>query len=176
MISGGGWGVTGRKVQVISPTGNVSCRIPDLPGGRGTHSMNNNTICGGQYTEGSRRRRRQASDSPYVTCLKLTPSGWSRSHTLRHARAAHSSWQVEDGIILLGGWGSRNTSEIAKTDGTTEESFNLKYDTGYVLRNFMCICSIKILMFNNTYRVIKRIGPVLTNVYCTLIFHNIIIN
>ena len=27
-----------------------------------------------------------------------------------------------------------------------------------------------------TYRVIKRIGPVLTNVYCTLIFHNIIID
>ena len=26
------------------------------------------------------------------------------------------------------------------------------------------------------YRVIKKIGPVLTNVYCTLIFHNIIID
>ena len=139
MISGGGDGVQGRKVQVISPNGNVTCRIPDLPEGRGTHSMNNNTVCGGQYTELARRRRRQASDSPYVTCLKLSPSGWSRSHTLRHTRAAHSSWQVADGIILLGGWGSRNTSEIAKTDGTTEDSFDLKYDTEYVL---MCIFSI----------------------------------
>ena len=27
-----------------------------------------------------------------------------------------------------------------------------------------------------TYRVIKKIGPVLTNVYCTLIFHKIIID
>lgn len=129
MISGGGDGVQGRKVQVISPTGNVSCRIPDLPEGRGTHSMNNNIVCGGQYTELSRRRRRQASDSPYVTCLKLTPSGWNKSHTLRHTRAAHSTWQVADGIILLGGWGSRNTSEIANWDGTTEETFHLKYDT-----------------------------------------------
>ena len=141
MISGGGDGVNGRKVQVISPTGNVSCSIRDLPEGRGTHSMNNNTVCGGQYTEVSRRRRRQASDSPYVTCLKLSSFGWSRSHTLRHTRAAHSSWQVADGIILLGGWGSRNTSEIAKTDGTTEESFHLKYDTEYVSRN-KCIISI----------------------------------
>ena len=54
-----------------------------------------------------------------------------KTHDLMRKREGHSSWAVEDGIILMGtrnDWGG-TTSELAKWDGTTEEAFTLKYST-----------------------------------------------
>ena len=121
MISGG----AGGKVEVISPTGNVSCSLPDMPRpGRARHTMNNNIVCGG--------------GGGTTSCDQLTSAGWTRSHTLQYSRAGHSSWEVEDGIILFGGINSSNTAEIAKWDGTTEELINfLNYDTWYLS---FCTC------------------------------------
>ena len=66
-------------------------------------------------------------------CYQLTSAGWTRSHTLIHKRWYHSSWEVEDGVILLGGtYSAVTTSEIAKWDGTTEELFRMKYPTEYI--------------------------------------------
>ena len=120
MISGDVLG-SGTKVEVISPNSNVSCSVPDLPQPRYGHSMNNNTVCGG-YSTGLMK-----------SCYQLTSVGWTKSHTLQYRRSDHCSWEVKDGIILLGGINSRNTAEIAKWDGTTEELINfLKYDTRYI--------------------------------------------
>ena len=113
MISGG---ARGTEVEVISPTGNVSCSVPDMPQPIGYHSMNNNTVCGGYGGADTK-----------TSCDQLTSAGWTRSHTLKYRRSGHCSWEVEDGIILLGGSLSETTSEIAKWDGTTEELFSLKY-------------------------------------------------
>ena len=122
MISGG-FGRTGTKVEVevISPSGNVSCSVPDMPQRRWGHTMNNNTVCGGD-----------GGTDTLTSCYQLTSGGWTRSHTLIHSRWYHSSWEVEDGIILLGGQHSLNNSEIAKWDGTTEELFTMRYDTWYL--------------------------------------------
>ena len=116
--NGGGWKV---EVEVISPTGNVSCSVPDLPQPRFGHTINNNIVCGGE-----------GGTDTETSCDQLTSAGWTRSHTLQYRRSDHCSWEVKDGIILLGGINSRNTAEIAKWDGTTEELINfLKYDTLY---------------------------------------------
>ena len=112
--------ISGGRVEVISPTGNVSCSVPDMPQPIGYHSMNNNTVCGGV-----------GGTDTLTSCDQLTSAGWARSHTLKYNRTHHSSWEVEDGIILLGGFHSRNNSEIAKWDGTTEELFSMKYPTRF---------------------------------------------
>ena len=116
MVSGGAGG------EVISPSGNVSCSVPDMPQPRGYHTMNNNIVCGGVGGTDTR-----------IRCDQLTSAGWIRSHTLIHKRWYHSSWEVEDGIILMGGTlsGSGTTSEIVKWDGTTEELFSMQYNTRY---------------------------------------------
>ena len=43
-------------------------------------------------------------------------------------RFRHSSWDSPSGLMLLGGWDSRNTSEKIK-NGTSSASFDLKYST-----------------------------------------------
>ena len=117
MISGG-WGGRdrGRTVEVISPNGNVPCTIPKLRISRILHTMNRNTICGG---------------GSVATCVKITPSGWIETHKLKNSRSAHSSWEVDDGIILIGGTGTNvmNKTEMAKTDGSTQRTFILKHET-----------------------------------------------
>ena len=118
MISGGYGNRPKVEVEVISPGVNVSCSVPDLPQPRYDHTMNNNIVCGG--------------GGGTTSCDQLTSAGWTRSHTLIHKRWYHSSWEVEDGIILMGGVLSGTTSEIAKWDGTTEELFSMKYDTRYI--------------------------------------------
>ena len=66
-----------------------------------------------------------------ATCVKITPSGWIETHKLKNSRSAHSSWEVDDGIILIGGTGTnvRNKTEMVKTDGSTQRTFILKYET-----------------------------------------------
>lgn len=117
MVSGGQNGRS-SMVEVISPTGNVSCQVPQLPNERYFHTMDNNTICGGG-----------GGSVTWTSCIKITPSGWVQTHNLTQISFAHSSWVVEDGIILIGGTGSnaRDYSEMAKWDGTTRESFGLEY-------------------------------------------------
>ena len=59
--------------------------------------------------------------------------GWEKSHDLQYERHWHSSWVVDEGIILMGGdkyKEGRNNAEIAKWDGTTEKLFDMKYETG----------------------------------------------
>ena len=50
---------------------------------------------------------------------------------LQEEREYHVSWTVEEGTVLMGGFWSGATSEIVKQDGTTERSFDMKYDTEY---------------------------------------------
>ena len=120
MLISGGTG-SSTKVEVISPSGNVSCSPPDLPQPRYYHTMNNNIVCGGNGGADTK-----------TSCDQLTSAGWNKSHTLKYRRSGHCSWEVEDGIILLGGANSGTTSEIAKWDGTTEKLFSMQYNTRYL--------------------------------------------
>ena len=77
-------------------------------------------------------------------CSTLTPEGvWSKTHNLTMERKQHTSWEMEEGILLIGGGSSPDDTELGelklicrrinlmlflvKSDGTTEESFSLKY-------------------------------------------------
>ena len=114
----------GNSVEVISPSGEVSCALPALPTVRNFHTHDGNLVCGGGMS------------TTILTCETLGESGWRISHNLIYPRYGHSSWPVEDGVILLGSfYVNPNTTEIAKLDGTTEELFKLKYPTGYVFRS-----------------------------------------
>ena len=91
--------------------------------------MNKNLICGGAY-DATR------------TCIQLKDGEWTISHTLLSNRARHVSWEVDDGVILMGGYeeGSQLTSELVRYDGGVEEAFPLKYVsnvliTGLVISN-----------------------------------------
>ena len=81
------------------------------------HTMDRDTICGGTAD----------------FCYKVTPDGWVKTNTLIHKREYHSSWEVEEGIILFGGKHSPNTTEIAMWNGTSQEMFSLPYDIGLML-------------------------------------------
>ena len=56
-------------------------------------------------------------------------AGWAASHTLLYPRQYHSSWPVEEGVVLLGGGASLKTAEVARWDGSSEQLFALKYRT-----------------------------------------------
>lgn len=132
MVSGGDPTPTGRKVEVISPSGEVSCTPPDLPLPRVYHTHDGNLLCGGKTTSTERGVGtvwKGVLVQEFQDCIKLTSSGWVISHNLTYPRFGHSSWAVEDGVILLGGGQYSNTTEIAKLDGTTKEEFPLKYRT-----------------------------------------------
>ena len=134
MIISGGVGQN-RGVEVISPSGNVSCSLPNLPGsGRKEHTHDKSLICGGSWGIPQTWKDRIRTSG---TCLNLTRSGWVETqHSIiaDGGRWRHSSWPVDDGIILLGGDGdgTDGTAELLKFDGTKELAFLLKYsDTMY---------------------------------------------
>ena len=56
-------------------------------------------------------------------------SGWAASHSLLYPRQHHSSWTVQEGVVLLGGGASLKTAELARWDGSSEQLFALKYRT-----------------------------------------------
>ena len=55
------------------------------------------------------------------------------SHRLLQRRSGHTSWSVDEGVMLMGGADSPRTTEIAKWDGSNVETFRLKYETLYLL-------------------------------------------
>ena len=65
------------------------------------------------------------------TCLQLVDGVWTISHNLKTERAAHTSWTTADGVLLIGGSSDQKSTELVKTDGTTEVgTLQLKYDSG----------------------------------------------
>ena len=71
------------------------------------------------------------TDGHYILNSPLQGS-WSISHTLLHARFEHSSWSSPDGVVLMGGRASPNTSEILSRNSSKSSTFfPLKYDIGY---------------------------------------------
>ena len=54
---------------------------------------------------------------------------WSRSHKLKYDRDRSSAWEVEDGVILMGGYDSDTTSVMVRYDGRVEKTFDLQYRT-----------------------------------------------
>ena len=52
-----------------------------------------------------------------LSCMVFSSGEWQQSHSLKHWRYSHCSWGVEGGVVLLGGYDSRDTSEVVTTHG-----------------------------------------------------------
>jgi len=130
LILSGGYpiDIAGTAVEVFVPSTGQHCRLPSLPGGsRADHSINENIVCGGgpynsdpNYT---------GHDETRSSCVTLASDGtWLETTRLLEQRYHHSSWASPSGLILLGGRGSKRTTEKIQEDGTSSYSFELKYD------------------------------------------------
>ena len=100
----------------------ANCLLTPLPDDRYRHTQDGNIICGGGSSGRFRKRTRNS-------CITLNENGeWKVSHRLIEPRYSHVSWRVRDGILLMGGENSPDTTEMVKNDGTVELSFMLEYN------------------------------------------------
>ena len=124
LITGGDSTGGNSAAEVFLPSTSTSCQLPGLVLGRVDHTMAGLLLCGGCCGGEARS-----------SCEQFRPATgtWARtSHTLQQERGDHVSWSVEEGTLLMGGEYSHTTSEIVRLDGTTDTSFDMKYDTEYV--------------------------------------------
>ena len=91
--------------------------------------MNGDLICGGNSA---------ALGGKFSDCLSFSDSGtWEVTHSLPYSRRQHSSWKVDNGVILIGTysmWGSVDhpageTADLVRDDGVIEHAFNLDHRT-----------------------------------------------
>ena len=122
IMTGGyiGYGDILSSVEVYVPSTNTSCSLPSLPVGTWDHSQDGLLQCGGI---GNSRQ-----------CLTFhSDSGeWRvKTHRLSERRVRHSSWQRDDGtVLLMGGVDSPTTTEIVSdSSAVSTPGFSLKYKT-----------------------------------------------
>ena len=121
LLLAGGYGAE-TSVEVFSPSTGQSCMLPSLPDQRYDHTANNLLLCGGEHAFTG------------TTCLTFSSGKWFTSHTLVEERSGHTSWQTEQGVVLMGGWYSPYTSDILDMAGDHwEASFAMRYQTEYVV-------------------------------------------
>ena len=106
-----------NKVEVLHSNGSYWCSLADFPQPRSGHTQVGLLSCGG-YENDIR-----------TSCLSFTDGQWKISHYLQSERFEHSSWLSPQGVILLGGTGSKTTTEILPNEGGATPSFALKYIT-----------------------------------------------
>ena len=119
IIITGGAGDASKIAEIFFPDDGTSCLLPELPDDRYDHTQDGILLCGGD-------------NIAKKTCITLntTDGTWTTSHDLLKPRRYHSSWKVNDGVILMGGelgnseWPG-NSSELARLDGSVEETFSL---------------------------------------------------
>ena len=120
LVTGGiPYSIAGKSTELLHINGSRLCSLPNLPTIRYGHSQTRVTLCGDGYGGKSR-----------TTCHTLTSSGsWVKSHNLNQRRLYHSVWSSPRGTMLLGGWGSKTTTEILMEGGKTIPGFYLDYKT-----------------------------------------------
>ena len=116
LITGGG--DSRSEVEVYNPLTQHSCRLPDLPDLRHSHTLCGGLLCGGLQSARS--------------CL-----AWEAHHhifttaevTLLHERTGHLCWAEDSlGVRLMGGEESGNSTELVLSGGAASTAdFNLKY-------------------------------------------------
>ena len=123
LITGGEPEATNIKTELYDLSSNTSCKMPDLPEQRYSHSSHNEgLICGGRL-----------SSLTIGTCIKLINGVWTNTHNLISGRAEHSSWDIDPGnsFMLLGGvqenYEATKTTEIVFFNGSVASGFNLQY-------------------------------------------------
>ena len=102
-----------------------SCNLPDMPETRIDHTVDGNIVCGGFSPESS-----EEGNYFLDNCITLIGGEWKETHKLPGNRARQSSWQVCEGVVLLGSHALPGgiTAELveAKT-GKSRKLFDLNY-------------------------------------------------
>ena len=122
LITGGFYTSPLRSTEIYNPITKTTCSLPQIPEYRRYHTQDGDLTCGGG----------KYGSSTNATCVKWnrTSGTWTQSHTLRHKRWQHVSWETASGVYLIGGDIRDNrTSEKVKSDGSVEDAFIPKYNT-----------------------------------------------
>jgi len=101
------------SVEAFVPSANRNCQLPSMPTIRYFHTLDGLVACGGSGGSSN--------------CLTFSSGHWITSHHLLQLRYNHVSWASKEGIILMGGDSSSQTTELLQQDGTTVPGFSLKY-------------------------------------------------
>ena len=144
------------SAEVFLPPTSTSCQLPGLVArhGRDRHSQDGLLACGGGCCgpdpDTSCEEFRPATGTWARTNHTVQQERWGHTYpvlqctvpyctvlcctvlycTVLYCRWAHVSWSPgSEGTLLLGGRWSGATAEVVKQDGTTETSFELKYET-----------------------------------------------
>ena len=107
-----------NSTELLNMDGTWNCPMPTMPEPRLGHTQTGPVVCGGY--DGSK------------SCISFIRGSvnWKKTHTLaRRGRVQHSAWASPRGIMLLGGWGSKTSTEILMESGDTNPGFNLDYRT-----------------------------------------------
>jgi len=125
VITGGFYGGTLVTTELFIPSTGKTCSIKDLPVGRYYHTLDqledgSLVACGGQ-----------GDSSTQKSCLRFegsAPHGeWTDYSTLVYDRYTHTSFAYQGKILMMGGSGSRKTTELVREG----EKYNLQQDTRY---------------------------------------------
>ena len=113
----GGENAEELSAEIFVPSTNVSCNFVRLPRQRRGHSQDGYEVCGG--------------DRNPQTCDTWSTDGtWRTSQSrLLHGRSYHNSWKSREGLVLMGGTSSSQTTELLKPNGTRQSNFPLVYST-----------------------------------------------
>ena len=113
IIVTGDWGNAKQSVEVLKADGTSWCTLPDLPERRQGHTQSGLIACGGFKT--------------LENCVRFSNGHWNISHENLFYQIDHCAWSSsKHGTRILGG--SYN-AELLADDGTTPDSFPLKYYT-----------------------------------------------
>ena len=99
-----------NQAEMFIPSTKETFSLPSIPGSpRVWHTLTGNILCGGVYPG--------TSDN----CLELQQNGdgWTPfSKKLTEPRLAHSQWDSPDGVVLLGGYYSGDSTELVSSSGS----------------------------------------------------------
>ena len=117
LIMTGGYNEDGlSSVEVYVPSTNTSCSLPSLPVETHGHSQDGLLQCGGY---GNRKQ---------CHTFHSASGEWVKTPRLSEERRDHSSWQREDGTVMLMGGDSFTTTEIVRgSSAVSTPGFSLEY-------------------------------------------------
>ena len=109
-----------QSAEIYHPDRDSACVLPDLPDERYGHTQDGSLLCGGGETRKS--------------CRRWNPENgvWDLvTESLTKQRGAHISWTPTDGSVtyLMGGYGSKITSEVITQDNSVSAPFTLQHKT-----------------------------------------------
>ena len=107
-----------NQAEIFIPSTKETFSLPSIPGSpRVWHTLTGTVLCGGVYPGTSK------------SCLelKLNGDGWMPySMALTEYRMAHSAWDSPNGIFLLGGYYSGDSTEVVSSSGSVSQ-FTMNY-------------------------------------------------